>query len=219
MAFLEVGGTPMPEANEPSLHQYLEPRPEPRDKIVELRVTSDARYLGSVGIAHHLPLYHHGLSGELSGDSRFILIPCAYRPAEPVLCVLFRQFDASTYQPFPEDLVAGWMPIAEESQARAWVDELNLHIQWLLEQERSPKPGRGCSSGPWLSVRPELTPGASHDERDAAVVNSGAPAFGRLCGYCLSDRTLRVACEVVASGAIRSEWRCTQCGWFTLVYA
>jgi hypothetical protein len=210
-------------------------------RISGIRIADPYRYLGSVGITHYWPSFSRDFSGALSPDSRFTLriIQHAIRD-EPVAFIIFRQFDSSQYQAFPEDLHSGWVPIALVPQAREWVLEMNLHIEWLLERERNPQPGGAGGTGPYISLESslapidfatmpaELTVVPSRSENLTLRASSGAPAEGRLCGYCLSDQT-RVIChsrywrsEPILVGSTEParmvtqyEWRCLQCKWFT----
>jgi hypothetical protein len=209
-------------------------------RISGIRIADPYRYLGSVGITHYWPSFSRDFSGALSPDSRFTLriVQHAIRD-EPVAFIIFRQFDSSQYQAFPEDLHSGWVPIALVPQAREWVLEMNLHIEWLLERERNPQPGGAGGTGPYISLEPSLAPhdyarypadfgapmafAATHEVEASA----GAPSEGRACGYCLSEQTLLIAREqywfksllanndAPAKWVLRHEWRCTQCKWFT----
>jgi len=77
--------------------------------------TDDSRYLGAVGLARAIPQFHsiHGFnfSGILSDSARFYVVPVT-RAVEgrDGAVIVFRQFDRSKYQDFPEDLIAGWGP-------------------------------------------------------------------------------------------------------------
>ena len=79
-------------------------------------------------------------SGELSDSARFFTVPVTRKvEGQDGLVVLFRQFDSSQFQTFPEDLLAGWVPPEDEVQAQEWVEQMNTHLKALLQSKYQQK--------------------------------------------------------------------------------
>ncbi len=120
----------MPEATDATLTRMAESGLITFMRIEAVRETSDARYLGGVGISFRHPIFHAGgISGELSHDSRFVLRKLARPGHETMVFVVFRQFDSSKYSASPADAIAGWVPLEEEDQALRWVQRMNDQIK------------------------------------------------------------------------------------------
>lgn len=99
--------------------------------------TADSRYLGAIGLSRKWPLFHSILgfnfSGTLPDSARFYLVPVtrAVEGRDGVVAV-FRQFDRSKYQDFPEDLIAGWGSSEATSALTEAVAFMNGEVARLL---------------------------------------------------------------------------------------
>ncbi len=72
-------------------------------------------------------------SGELSDSARFWLFPLrAAHEGRDGVAAIFRDFDSSKYQSFPEDLFAGWVPPEDAPKLEAWVAEMNQQLKALI---------------------------------------------------------------------------------------
>lgn len=134
----------MPEATDAVLIELVENGPFESYRITGLVDTADSRYLGVVGVANSHATFHVSdhfpFAGKLSPDSRFEIRALERTGHPSIVFVVFRQFDRSHYQAFPEDLVAGWVPEDEAEQAREWVNEMNDRIR-AYPLEFGPPPG------------------------------------------------------------------------------
>lgn len=127
----------MPELTKDELERFFREGAVPALRIDGLVETEDARYLGAVGLARHQPLFHGILgfnwSGVLSDSARFYVVPAPDAvDGMDVRVAVFRQFDSSKYQAFPEDLIAGWVPVADAERLEAWVGDMNAQLAGLI---------------------------------------------------------------------------------------
>lgn len=123
----------MPEATAEELRRLVDVGPFDAYRLTGPRDTADARYLGVVGISLVNPMFRSmagfPFNGTFSPESRFELRDVQHPVHGHLVFVVFRQFERSRFQAFPEDLVAGWVPGAEADQARRWIHELNNRIR------------------------------------------------------------------------------------------
>jgi hypothetical protein len=192
----------MPEATDEVLTKLVEEGPFQSYRLTGLRDTADARYLGVVGISSFQPIFHAGdlfpFSGELSPDSRYE-IRVLRRAGEPSLVfVVFRQFDSSRYQAFPEDLVAGWVPAEEQEQARDWVHEMNNRIRAFPVEDHGGGPG-GEAVNTHFAIRTRFT-GTLRDlvtHVEAALgcqfLPSDSPGYGGQPAFQATSQGLRIS--------------------------
>jgi hypothetical protein len=128
----------MPELTTVELERFFREGAVEPLRIEKLVETEDSRYLGAVGLSLHHPLFNSILgfnwSGVLSDSARFYIVdaPGAVDGMD-VRVAVFRQFESSKYQAFPEDIIAGWVPLADVAQLERWVAEMNAHLARLLE--------------------------------------------------------------------------------------
>jgi hypothetical protein len=126
----------MPEMTPAELSRFFREGPVDPLRIQGIVETEDSRYLGAVGLHLTQPQFHGILgfnwSGILSDDARFYTVSTSEG-----LVAIFRQFDSSKYQSFPEDLLSGWVPHAEAAKLEAWVADMNRQLQDLLKIKHS----------------------------------------------------------------------------------
>lgn len=125
----------MPNLTNAAIDAFFADGPVAAYSIRGVENTLDSTYLGVVGLSNTHLLFHRidafPFSGELSPTSRFLVRTHRSSCNEPVLVIVFRQFDSSQYQDYPEELIAGWFPGGKELEAAQCVADMNAHIDAL----------------------------------------------------------------------------------------
>ena len=115
------------------LHKFFEKEPKNAFRIEEISYTTDARYLGQIGLHNSDPVCRFGFWFKLHDQARIYTRAFSSSEAEvDGLVVIFRQFDRSRFQDEPSEMLAGWVSSDKYSDAAEWVAEFNAHIQKLL---------------------------------------------------------------------------------------
>jgi len=102
-----------------------------------IRETADSVYLGAVGLSLKEPLFHSILgfnfSGRLSPDAAFRVEAVTGPDSElTALVAVFRQFESSRFQDFPEDIVMGWVPTSAADALATWMSRMTAQLTHLL---------------------------------------------------------------------------------------
>jgi hypothetical protein len=95
--------------------------------------TSDARYLGQLGLHNSDPVCRFGFWFQLHDQARIYTRSFSSSEAGvDGVVLIFRQFDRSRFEDEPSEMLAGWVSSEKASYAEEWVTEFNAHIQELL---------------------------------------------------------------------------------------
>ena len=128
----------MPEMTSAELSRFFREGPVDALRIAGIVETDDSRYLGAIGLSRIHPLFHSILgfnfSGQLSDSARFWIAPLrAAVEGRDGSAAIFRDFDSSKYQSFPEDILSGWVPPEDAAKLETWVADMNQQLKALLE--------------------------------------------------------------------------------------
>jgi hypothetical protein len=122
----------MPQMTAEGLSRFFREGPVEPLRLTGIAENEDSRYLGAIGLHKLTPTFHSILgfnySGQLNDAARFYSAD-----SEPGVVAVFRQFESSKYQAFPEELIAGWVPHSERARLESWIDDMNQQVKALLD--------------------------------------------------------------------------------------
>ena len=123
----------MGQITDETLHEFFKREPPGAFLIQGISETTDARYLGQVGLHNSDPVCRFGYWFKLHDQARFYTRAYSNESAGIAgVVIVFRQFDRSRLEDEPSEMVAGWVTAEHASDAAQWVAVFNEHIQELL---------------------------------------------------------------------------------------
>ena len=116
-----------------TLHTFFQREPKNAFRIEGISHTSDARYLGQLGLHNSDPVCRFGFWFQLHDQARIYTRSFSSSEAGvDGVVLIFRQFDRSRLEDEPSEMLAGWVTAEHASDAAQWVAVFNEHIQELL---------------------------------------------------------------------------------------
>ena len=121
-----------------TLHEFFKREPPGAFLIQGISETTDARYLGQVGLHNTDPVCRFGYWFKLHDQARLYTRTYSNDTAGiGGLVIIFRQFDRARFADEPSEMLAGWVTAEHASDAVRWVTVFNAHIQDLLAIKHS----------------------------------------------------------------------------------
>lgn len=160
----------MTEETVETLREFLRTGPVRTYRLTGITETESSRFLGFIGISRWFFQFHcrHGFwfSSGLRPEARFRVLRVNEQASETDrLFVLFRRFDVTPDTPEAEDLIAGWVPLADAEIAQTWIDDMNQYVERMRQKEQDRR-RRVAAGTPWLLVRVDPT---THEDHPLSV--------------------------------------------------